>query len=309
MGLGGKQYVTGATFALISAATYGVSIPLMKLFDPSLSSLTVSALLYLGCGLCMVLARFLPKATNSIVSKGARLARKDLALVIAMIALNAGSAVSLLVGIRLSDAASASLLGNFEVVMTAVFAYVLFKERMGTVMWGAVATITIASIMLSWNPSEAAAPLAPGALLVLLACVLWGLENNVTRALSGNDVVSVTMVKGFGTAIVCGLLALLDRGFTLSFASALPIVLVGFVSYGLSIMLYILAQRLIGAARTGIFYSVAPFVGVAFSLMLFGSNPALLFIPAMLLSLVGVALTIAEEASRDRRDTRHPTGE
>lgn len=289
-----KPHISGAAMALLSAFAYGGSIPFIKLFGADVSYAAGSALLYLGCGLCMVLVRGLDAVRGRKPNRGARLSAHDIPLLAAMIGLNAASAVALLAGIALTDAATASLLGNFEVAATALFAWIIFHERMGRNMWAAVAVIVAASILLSWDSSQAAT-FAPGALLVLAACVLWGLENNATRALSSRDVVSVTMVKGFGTAVLCALIALSVGGVGFALASGLCMVLVGFVSYGLSIMLYITAQRFIGAARTGNYFAVAPFVGVIASWVLFGIAPSITFVPAFILSLVGVALTALDE--------------
>lgn len=288
--------------ALGSAALYGISVPAIKLWGAGVSSALVSGLLYLGAGIAMV-----PVALARRTRPGARgdeerrLTRKQAPLCAAMVALNSTSAICLAAGIALSSASAASLLGNFEVVATAVFAWLIFRERMGGKMALACLLIAASGMLLSWDGSDAGALFKPGSLLILLACVLWGLENNCTRALSEFDVVSVTMVKGvftgaLGIGISAGFAAVTGTPMTVG-ASPSDLVLllaVGAVSYGASIVLYIWAQRWIGAARTGNCYSVAPFVGVALSWACFGPDVSWAFVVALGLSVAGVALTVAD---------------
>ena len=152
------------------------------------------------------------------------------------------------------------------------------------------AAMTVASLLLSWSPGSEVV-VSPGALLILLACAIWGTENNITRMLSEKDVVSVTMIKGFGTAATCALIGLLFDRSSLSLVPSVLVMLVGFISYGVSIMLYITAQRHLGAARTGNYYSIAPFVGVIASWVMYGVEPSATFLLALAFSLLGVILT------------------
>ncbi len=302
MEVGGRK-VNGGVLALLSAVCYGASVPLMKTLEQGMSASYGSSLLYLGCGLCMVLVRGTDALRAQRPQRGAALTRREVPLVVLMIGLSTASAITLLAGIRLSSASTASLLGNFEVVATALVANAVFHERMGRRMWVAVVAITVASLILSWSPGSAIV-LSPGALLILLACAIWGTENNVTRMLSGKDVVSVTMIKGFGTASTCALIGLLFDRSSLSLIPSVLVVLVGFVSYGVSIMLYITAQRHLGAARTGNYYSIAPFVGVIASWVMYGVEPSATFLLALAFSLFGVILTsmdVRRETSTGQR--------
>ncbi|MDO4290489.1 MAG: DMT family transporter [Eggerthellaceae bacterium] len=280
--------------AILSAVFYGISVPLVKLYGEGCSSTWASSLLYFGAGLAMVvLSAGLRCAGRRDALGGAPLTRRQWPLLALMVALNAGSAIALVAGISLTDASAASLLGNLEVVATAVLAWVLFREPMGRLMVAAICAITVSGFLLSW--SGEAAQFSPGSLLIVLACVLWGLENNCTRALSAYDVVSVTRIKGLCTGVVSAALAL-ALGDQVALECVAPLVGVGVVSYGASIALYIWAQRFIGAARTGNFYSIAPFVGVALSWVVFGVDAGWQFWAALALSVAGVALTAADVA-------------
>ena len=188
-----------------------------------------------------------------------------------MVALNTASAIALVAGIALSSAAAASLLGNLEVVATAVFAWLIFREPMTRWFVAALMAITLSGLLLGWEGGDGL--LSPGALLIMLACVFWGLENNCTRALADYDVVAVTRAKGIFTGAASAVTAVCLGG-SFEPVSALPLIGVGAVSYGLSIVLYIWAQRHIGAARTGNLYSIAPFVGAAVSWMMYGFDKA-----------------------------------
>ncbi len=275
--------------ALLSALFYGISVPLVKLFGEHTGATWTSSLLYFGAGLCMIaLAASMRCCGKRSALGGQKLTKKQAPLLVLMVALNAASAIALMAGISLSDASTASLLGNFEVAATAVLAWIIFRERMGKLMVAAIAAITLSGLVLSWDGSEAS--FSAGALLILLACAFWGLENNCTRALSEYDVVSVTRVKGIFAGIVSALIAL-ATGDAIDLQSSIWLLLVGAVSYGASIALYIWAQRYIGAARTGNYYSIAPFVGVVLSWAMFGAELHLSFLLGLALSIVGVALT------------------
>lgn len=277
-----------------------MSVPLVKIFGEGITSTWVSSLMYFGAGFAMVvLSCALRISGKRDVLGGLPLGMRQAPLLILMVGLNAASAIALMAGISLTGASAASLLGNLEVVATAVFAWLLFREPIGRRMAAAVAAIIASGFLLSWNGDVAA--LSPGALLIILACVLWGLENNCTRALSTYDVISVTRIKGLFTgiasaviAVVAGPAAMLAPDFWPSAAQLWMLFGIGAVSYGVSIALYIWAQRYIGAARTGNLYSIAPFVGVMLSWAAFGMDARWQFWIALGLSGMGVMLTAAD---------------
>lgn len=288
-----KDYrVRASIAALLSAVFYGVSVPFVKVFDTAGSASWVSSLLYFGAALAMLVVMGTSKISGKTETLGGEhLTTAQIPRLALMVALNAVSAISLVAGIALCDPSTASLLGNLEVAATAVLAWLIFREPMSAKMIGAVIVITIAGFLLSW--SGEGLDFSPGALLIVVACVFWGLENNCTRSLSAYNVVHVTFIKGFLTGIVSAIIALVI-GETLVLETIPQLLGVGVVSYGLSIVLYIWAQRHIGAARTGNYYSIAPFVGVTASWIIFGFSMTPLFVVALLLSIVGVALTSAD---------------
>lgn len=258
--------------ALLSAALYGASVPLSKVLLEGITSNWLSAFLYLGAGIACGIAI---AARNAAGRRGdeASLAKSDLPAVVLMLAVNTASIICLMHGIRLTVAANASLLVNFEIVATAVFAWLLFRENIGRRLGAAIALICVSSVLLTWEGAGSLS-FTPGSLLIIAACALWGLENCCTKSLSAKDPLQVTCVKGFGTALAAGVVALVTDGMP----SVAPAFLagslgVGAVSYGASIALYIAAQRTLGAARTGNYYAVAPFVGVALAAALPDDEP------------------------------------
>ncbi len=280
-------------FALLSALLYGVSVPLSKLLLERLTPFMLAALLYFGAGLGMLTLRMLPGGRGSTE---ARIGRRELPYAGLMILLDIAAPILLLFSLKTASAASVSLAGNFETVATAVIALMLFREPVGKRLWFAIALITAASALLSLD-GAAGFSLSPGVLFALLACVCWGLENNLTRALSQKDPQQVVMIKGIGAGTGAMLLAACTGELTWAPVSMLLALLLGFASYGLSIRFYILAQRSLGAARTGAYYAVAPFLGAAFSAVLFGQRLTFFFLAALLLMLLGGVLAATERHS------------
>ena len=279
--------------ALSSVALYGVLVPLSKLLLGGVTSNWLSALLYLGAGIACAAAL----AAGAVRGKRrveASLSRSDVPAVALMLAVNTASIVCLMHGVRLTAAANASLLVNFEIVATAAFVWLLFRENIGKRLAAAIALICASSVLLAWEGAESLV-FTPGSLLIVAACALWGLENCLTKSLSSKDPLQVTCVKGFGTAAAAAVIALAVDGVP----SVSPVFLVGSlavgaVSYGVSIALYIHAQRSLGAERTGNYYAVAPFVGVVASWALFGISLDPLFFAALALMTAGTWLTLSE---------------
>ena len=294
--------VKASAAAILSAVFYGISVPLVKLFGGEDSASWTSALLYFGAGIAMIaVAAALQLRRNGNALGGKPLTVRQVPLLALVVALNAASAISLVAGISLSDASTASLLGNLEVVATAVLAWMIFREPMTRRMVVALVLITAAGMLLSWTGHGV--QFSPGALLIAVACVFWGLENNCTRSLSAYNVVHVTMVKGLFTEVVA-LAVALAVGEPLELGGAWQLLGVGAVSYGLSIVLYIWAQRHIGAARTGNYYAIAPFVGVAASWTIFGFAASPLFWAAAALSIAGTVLTAIDVSKIDAVSTQ-----
>ena len=226
-------------------------------------------------------------------TKESPLSRADLPYTAAMVVLDIAAPVFLMLGLSRTTAENASLLNNFEIVATSLIALVVFREKISGRLWAAIGLVTLSSTLLSLEGVESFR-FSTGSLFVLLACICWGLENNCTRALSGNDPLMIVVVKGFGSG--SGALAVaFCTGETLPALPAIPAaLLLGFVAYGLSIFFYIYAQRVLGAAKTSTYYAVAPFIGTALSLAVFRQMPPLPYWIGLLLMIAGTWLASAD---------------
>lgn len=226
--------------ALLAAVLYAVNLPFSKLLLGQVGSLTMAGLLYLGAGVGMALLSLLHR------DNAPRLGREDLAPTLGMILLDIAAPILLMLGLRGGEAASASLLGNFEIVATALFALLLFREKVNRMLWAALGCITLSCAILSFQGAESLR-FSAASLLVLGAACCWGLENNCTRRLSGKSAREIVILKGFfsGGGSLC--LALLAGESLPPLGIALRAMGLGFVSYGLSIFFYVRAQRDLGA--------------------------------------------------------------
>lgn len=253
---------------LLAALLFGASAPLSKLLLSKVDPLPLASFLYLGSGLGALLFIGIRGASRRTKVE-APLRFKDAPwLAGAVVAGGVAAPIALLFGLKSTPAATASLLLNFEAVSTALIALIFFREHAGARTWTAVAVMTAASVLLSvkWGGPWG---ISTGALGVLAACVLWGADNNLTRQISAKDPAAIVAVKGLAAGSIS-----LVLGFALGqrFPSIGLIGLslaVGCVCYGASIVLFILAMRGMGAARSSALFATAPFFGALLSFVIF----------------------------------------
>ena len=281
--------------AILAAALYGISAPASKVLLNYMNPLFIASLLYLGAGIGMGSYNFLRKIKTKQKTE-ANLSRKELPYIIAMILLDIVAPILLLLGLQKTTAGAASLLNNFEIVATSVIALVFFKEAVGKRQWIAMALIIIASAILTFSAGNSFS-LSNGSLYILLACVSWGIENNCTRQLSFKDPVQIVTIKGFGSGIGALIVCALWGQFTLNALYIICALLLGFVSYGLSILFYVFAQRSLGAVRTSIYYSIAPFIGVILSWLVLREGITISFLAALGIMIIATYLMAAESHS------------
>lgn len=279
--------------ALLAACLYALSTPFSKVLLANVPSNMMAALLYLGAGLGMAMlvvvrSRVEARAGSGVAGE-APLGRADAPYVVAMVALDVAAPLLLMAGLAHATPENVTLLNNFEIVATSVIAFAFFRERVAPRTWAGIVVITCACALLMLEGGEALS-FSSGSLMVLGACVCWGVENNCTSRLSEKDPMQIVTVKGLGSG--AGALAV-----ALAAGDALPgpvdvaaALLLGFVAYGLSILFYVYAQRGIGAARTSAYYAVNPFVGALLSLALFRTVPAPTFLAALALMVLGTWL-------------------
>lgn len=276
----GRMRDTG--YAILAAALYAISTPVSKVLMEEIPPTMLAGLLSLGAGLGMGALHWLGGGR-----KEAPLTRQELPDTVAMVLLDILAPILLLVGLRQCSAAHVSLLNNFEIVATSLLAWLIFGERISRRLWLGIGLVTLASVLLSVEPGGGGWKVSPGSLLVLGACVCWGLENNCTRRLSAKNPVQIVMVKGLGSGAGAVLVSLAIGERFFQVVPLLLALLLGFVAYGLSIYFYVYAQRGLGAARTSAFYALAPFIGAALSPVFLGQSPAPLFWVALAVMVLG----------------------
>lgn len=289
-------------YALVAALLYGVSVPVSKILLTKIQPTMMAALLYLGAGSGMMVVNGirLLKGENK---KEASMTKRELPFLIGMIALDIIAPIMLMIGLTKSDAGSVSLLNNFEIVATAMIALAIFKESIGKRMWVAIGWITLASMILSVE-DFGSFTFSTGSVLVLLATVSWGVENNVTRMLSLKDPMQIVVIKGFGSGFGSLAIAMFLREYTTDFIYIMIALLLGCVAYGLSIYFYILAQRDLGAARTSAFYAAAPFIGVLASWILLRESPTRSFYVALVIMGIGAYYAVTEKHKHEHHHDR-----
>lgn len=281
-----------AAFAVLAAALYAINTPLSKLFLQSVGKFTMAALLYLGAGIGMAIWIACSKSLG-IKEKKKWLTQDDLPFTIMMILLDIAAPVLLMYGIARTEASSVSLLNNFEIVATTLVALFVFKEAVSIRLWIAIALATISSVILAYS-GKGAFSFNIGSLFVLAATICWGFENNCTRMLSSKSSEEIVMVKGCFSGLGSLVVAFLAGEDIPTFSVILKVMLLGFVSYGLSINFYIMAQSRLGAAKTSAYYSIAPFIGVALSFLLLKENPSVRFFVALAIMVAGTAFMVLD---------------
>lgn len=287
-----KTKALAAVFAILAAALYAINVPLSKLLLEHVGTTMMAAFLYLGAGLGLLVYSVAGKAIGRITIKEP-LTRKELPYTVAVVVLDIAAPILLMLGIARTNSANVSLLNNFEIVATSLIAFFIFKEVLTRRLCAAILLVTLASIILGFEGAGSFV-LNTGSLFVLGACVCWGFENNCTRMISSKSSVEIVIIKGCFSGLGSLLIALLLGEELPSPSWMLRVLLLGFVSYGLSINFYILAQKELGAAKTSAFYSVAPFLGVAFSMLLLGERPDMQFYAALAIMLLATVLMVQD---------------
>lgn len=275
-------------WAILAAALYAISTPASKLLLEDVAPTMMAALLYLGAGIGMLLVGLIRKE-EGMGQVEQKLTRKDLPYTLGMIALDIAAPICLMVGLTTTSPANASLLNNFEIVATSIIALSIFKEKISKRLWLAIGLITLSSLILSFEGASSLR-FSVGSLFVLLACVCWGFENNCTRMISQRDPLEIVVIKGFGSGLGSLIIALVVGERIPALHLTFMALLLGFVAYGLSIFFYVYAQRKLGAAKTSAYYAVAPFIGVALSLLILWELPNPSFWVALLIMGVGAYL-------------------
>ena len=289
---------TAVLYALISAALFGVSTPAAKLLIGSIHPVTLAGLLYCGAGVGVAVLRRIASAVVPGASETA-VSRTDLPWLAA--AIGVGGVLGpllLMLGLARTNAATASLLLTLEGAATALMAWFIFHENFDRRIAIGMASLVAGAAVLSWSGAPTFDNIV-GPLAIVGACVAWGLDNNLTRKVSLADPLQIAMLKG----LIAGPFNLI---LGLSISHEIPNVsgilltgIVGFLGYGVSLALFVVALRDLGTARTAAYFSTAPFIGSAVALIVLGEPVTAQLLVAGALMAFGVWLHLTEHHEHD----------
>jgi drug/metabolite transporter (DMT)-like permease len=286
--------------ALISAALFGVSTPAAKALVGTIDPIVLAGLLYCGAGIGVaVLRRLVRPLVSPLGAAEVSLTRTDWPwLSGAIVAGGLVGPLLLMAGLSQTDAATASLLLTLEGVATALMAWFVFHENFDRRIAVGMACLVAGAIVLSWSGQPSMASLA-GPVAIVAACIAWGLDNNLTRKVSLADPLQIVELKGLIAGPVNLTLGLLFGGSLPGLTVAAAAGLIGFLGYGVSLALFVLALRDLGTARTGAYFSTAPFVGTATAVLVLHEPVTIQLVAAGVLMAIGVWLHLTEQHDHD----------
>ena len=283
---------SGIGLALLSAALFGASTPIAKLLLGTIDPWLLAGLLYLGSGVGLSLVMAI-RYMRACSPTEAGLAFSDLPwLAGAVLAGGVVGPVLLMLGLVRTEASTAALMLNLEGLATMGIAWLVFRENVNRRLLIGAAAILAGAVLLSWQGGPTA--FGPGALGIAAACLAWGVDNNLTRKLSAADPVQIAAIKGLVAGPINLALAFGLGGRMPPTAGVASAAIVGFFGYGVSLVLFVLALRHLGTARTGAYFSTAPFVGAVLGVAIFGEPITLRLSAAAILMASGVWLHITE---------------
>jgi len=277
--------------ALLAAALFGASTPFAKLLVGELSPWLLAGLLYLGSGLGLAAARLI----RDRGWKSSGLAAGEWPWLLGAIFFGGVlGPLALMFGLTSTSGSTASLLLNLEAVLTAIIAWVVFKENADRRIVLGMLAIIAGGVVLSWSGGEGETSDWVGPFAIAVGCLCWSVDNNLTRRVSASDALFIAGTKGAVAGTV-------NVGLAFALGASLPsgsillgTMAVGLLGYGISLVLFVLALRGLGTARTGAYFSTAPFIGAAVSLVLLGETTSLAFWIAAALMGWGVWLHLTE---------------
>ncbi|HOD40156.1 MAG TPA: DMT family transporter [Candidatus Wallbacteria bacterium] len=291
------KFNAGVINAISAAALFGLSTPLAKIFIGEIKPFMLAGLLYAGSGFGLLIVIILKKILN--LNPGgaeAPLKRRDWPWLIGATFFGGFlGPIFLVFGLSNSQASTASLLLNLEGVFTALIAWFVFMENFDKRIAAGMLLITAGSAALSWEGNAVFMSLT-GPLAIVIACLSWAIDNNLTKKISGGDPFHIASIKG----LIAGSTNLLISFFILNtsfpqYSVMLKSFVVGFFGYGLSLVMFVLALRHIGTSRTGAYFSMAPFFGSIASILIFRENLTAAFCAAFLLMAAGVYCHLSED--------------
>ena len=282
----------GVTQALLAAVLFGASTPIAKALLAGTSPQLLAGMLYLGSGLGLGTLWLLRRARGT--TPDAPLVRRDVPWLGGAILFGGVLApLALMAGLMRVPASASALLLNLEGVFTALIAWVVFAENVDRRIAVGMFAIVAGGAALSWQGHTAWGGVV-GPLLVVCACLGWAIDNNLTQKVSASDPVQIAAIKGVVAGSVNVAIGLALGGGLPSAGRIVAAMTLGLFAYGVSLVLYVLAMRSLGTARTGAYFSLAPFVGAAGGLLLWHDAVTPLFFVAAVLMAAGLWLHLTE---------------
>lgn len=286
-----KKKITAIVYAVLAAAFYAISMPFSKLLLEKINPTFMASFLYFGAGIGIGIIYLLGKSRRKHSEE--KLTKKELPYTIGMIALDIAAPVFLMVGLTSATSSNASLLNNFEIVATSIIALFLFKEVISPRLSVAIVLITLSSMLLSFEDMSSL-QFSYGSICILAAAVCWGVENNCTRKISSKSTFQIVILKGIFSGFGSFIVALIQDERLPQVLYVAYAMLLGFVAYGLSIFLYVRAQKELGAAKTSAFYAIAPFIGVLLSFVTLKESINEYYLLALFIMLSGSAMVVID---------------
>jgi len=277
--------------ALAAAALFGASAPFAKQLVGDVPPVLLAGLLYLGSGLGLAVLRL----ARDRGWQPPRLPANEWGWLAAAIAFGGiAGPVLLMLGLARTSASSASLLLNLEAVLTALLAWIVFRENAGPRIVFGMLLIVAGGVCVAWPSPSAPGGLAAGPMLIAGACLCWAIDNNLTRKVSASDALLIAGTKGIVAGTVNTALAMSAGALWPPGSRVASAMLVGFAGYGVSLALFVVALRGLGTGRTGAYFSTAPFFGAALAITVFGEPAPGAFWLAAFLMACGVVLHLTE---------------
>jgi len=291
----------GVVYGLLAAFLFAASTPLAKTLLGAVPPLMLAALLYCGSGLGLFLLAIARRLSYPSQAPEHFIKRSELVwLGLALLCGGILAPVAMMQGLSLSQASSSSMLLNLEGVFTAALAWIAFKENVDRRIFLGMAFILAGGCILSFTPAltlASTSTFSPGSLFIVLACLFWALDNNFCRKVESSDSVLVAMTKGLGAGGINLLLAFYCGQHLPPTALCVQALTLGFLSYGLSLVCYLTAQRYLGTARTGAYFASAPFIGAILAIVFLHESLNINLTLASALMLTGLWLHLTENHS------------
>jgi drug/metabolite transporter (DMT)-like permease len=296
-------------FAFASAALFGFSTPAAKVLLGSVHPAVLAGLFYCGSGIGMALLRLL-RARGHAETREVALRQRDVPWLLgAVVSGGVAGPLLLMIGLAQTEAASASLLLTFEGAATALIAWLIFRENYGFRLVLGMACLVAGAAILAWSGMPTVDAMV-GPLAIIGACFAWALDNNLTRKISLADPLQIVEIKGLAAGPVNLALGIWAGGSVPALATSLLAAAIGFVAYGVSLVLFVFALRELGTARTSAYFATAPFMGALAAVIALGDPATVRLAAAGLFMALGVWLHLTEhhehEHVHEAMEHEHP---